>query len=324
MNLAKQNHHYLPRGVLKKFCVGKKKQQIFFINKSENLPAKMTNVKNVACINNFYISEQDSLSLEDDFFRVIDDKAPRVIKKLLVDINKSTLDEDDNYYLMQYVASQIARVPSNYNNIENMASAFEQQVSNEVDWFDEGIKSFFIKNIIQNTKQYQEILSKLSMRVFSTLGIDFEFVIGDNPVIVFEHDGKAVSNDGVSFATEGGVFMMPISPKHLLIYFDPSFRDKLIDYIEAINFWQFVNSSQYVFGMSGKLLEDTLKEHYGYSYDYIKSIKPELLVETGVKRGEPVFIDQMQFSFEGKMLETLKEHANKKINNKAFKSDSQC
>ncbi|HFD4654019.1 TPA: DUF4238 domain-containing protein [Vibrio parahaemolyticus] len=311
--MAKENHHYLPKGVLKKFCVGKKKQQIYIIDKSVNSPAKKTNVKNVACINNLYVSEGGSFSLEDDFFRVIDDKAPKVIKKLLLDINKPTLNMDDKHYLLLYVASQIARVPYHYNSIENMELAFSQQVSNEVSLFDEGMKSLFIKTIIRNTEQYKNILSKLSMTVCSTVDFDFEFVIGDNPVIVFEHDGKAISNDGLAFAVEGKVFMMPLSPNYLLIYYDPLLRDKLFDYIETINFWQFVNSSQYVFGMNGKLLEDTLKEHYGYSYDYIKIIKPELLEDSEVKRGEPLFVGQTQFRFEGQMLENLKEYANKKL-----------
>ncbi|EOE4689005.1 DUF4238 domain-containing protein [Vibrio vulnificus] len=321
--MAKENHHYLPKGILKKFCVGKKKQQIYFIDKRINRPAKKANIKNVACINNLYVSERDSLSLEDDFFRVIDNKAPKVINKLLSDINQPMLDIDDRYDLMQYVASQIARVPYNYNSIENIEQAFVQQVSNEVGLFDEGTKSLFIKTIIQNTEQYKNILSKLSMVVFSVTDFDYEFVIGDNPVIVLEHDGKAVSNDGISFAVEGKIFMMPLSPKYLLICFDSLLRDKLFDYIESVNFWQFVNSSQYVFGMNGKLLEDTLKEHYGYSYDYIKSIKPGLLEDSNVKRGEPLFLGQTQIRFEGQMLEYLKEYANKKINNKAFKTDSQ-
>lgn len=309
--MSGQNHHYLPRGILKKFGVGKKNQQIFFVDKNGSSNSKKTNLKNIACINNFYKFEQSSRSLEDDFFKVIDDKAPKAITKLLSNINEPMLSDEDRSNLISYVASQITRVPFQANIINNFNSAYKEQISDEVNLFDEGTKSRFLLSIEENTNQYREILSRLSMTVLRTFD-EFELVIGDNPVMIFESNNELVSKRDNIFATNGKIFMMPLSPHDMLIYFDPSLKSKLFEYAQISNLWQFANASQYVFGRSSALLEDTLKENYKYSYDYIHNVRSDLLLD--IKRGERIFIGPVQYRFEGQVLNTLKKQANRKTN----------
>ena len=316
-----KNHHYLPRGILKSFGSGKKNHQIFFINKQWEPVATKTNIKNIACINHFYDFELKDESLEVDYFGDIDNKAPKLIKKLLADIHRPALDSNDRKNLSLYVASQITRVPYLYKDMDSITTAYAKQISDKVDVFNGSVKDSFLRSVVETTKIYQEMLSNLSLIVFQAK--QNEFVIGDNPVIILEHDDRAISRGNHAFAVVGKVFMMPISPREVLIYFDSSFKNKLNDYALSNNFWQFVKSSEYVFGHNEELLVDGLKEHYKYSYDYIKMSKPSLIDESDLKRGNPVYIGQASFAFDGKALEKLQKQAEQIIYNKAIQPTPQ-
>ncbi|PJE54121.1 hypothetical protein TY87_16980 [Marinomonas sp. BSi20584] len=268
-------------------------------------------MKNVACINHFYKFEDGSGSLEEKFFSVIDDKAPKVIKKIISKEYDSKLNDEDKINLIKYISSQIIRVPFHFESIEIFDSAFKKQITDGVSLFEEGVKSKFLHSIIESTKQYTDILCKLSMKVLKNSSC--EFVIGDNPVMVFEHNNNVVSNGESAASINGKIFMMPLSPNDMLIYFDPLFENEISAYMKVSNYVQFSQSSQLVFGRNAELLELKLKEYYSYSYDFIRNTSPDLLLESKVKRGDPISICKPQYVFEGQALEVLKEFANRKL-----------
>lgn len=159
-NILHKNHHYLPRGIIKAFGLGKKNQQIFFISKISGHIAEKTNIKNVACINHLYDFERKNGSLEVDFFGKIDSAAPRIIRDLLQIDNISEFNKGQLEELALYVASQICRVPYIYKNLSSLATAFNEQISKNAEAFGGGTKDFFLEQVKANTELYKNLLLK--------------------------------------------------------------------------------------------------------------------------------------------------------------------
>jgi len=165
-DIQHKNQHYLPRGIIRAFGLGKKNQQIFFINKRTGRPAEKTNIKNVACINHFYDFENTNNSLEVDFFGKIDSAASKIIKSLLQIDDISEFDRTLSEELALFVASQICRVPRIYKNLNAFKTAFNEQISKDFEVFDGGTKDFFLEQIKSNSELYKTMLLKKKRRLF--------------------------------------------------------------------------------------------------------------------------------------------------------------
>lgn len=304
-DIPHKNHHYLPRGIIKAFGLGKKNQQIFFINKRSGRTAEKTNINNVACINHFYDFEKTNRSLEVDFFGKIDSAAPKIIRNLLQindisEFNKGQLEE-----LALYVASQICRVPYIYNNLNALATAFNEQISKNSGAFGGGTKDFFLEQIKDNTELYKTLLLKKKMTVCRSKSESF--VIGDNPVVILEHGNNLITSGRYTLAIDAKIFMMPISPANVLVFFDELTKERIHGHVSNNNNWQFANSVEYVFGHTKEALENGIKRHYEDAYEYIKAINPSLIEKHNLIKGNAVFIEQAEYSFEGDAIKSLRE-----------------
>jgi len=99
---------------------------------------------------------------------------------------------------------------------------------------------------------------------------------------------------------------MPISPTDVLVFFDEWNKEEIYNHVSINNNWQFVNSVEYVFGHSKESLESGLNQHYEDAYEYIKMIKPNFIKEHNLIKGNPISIEQTQYSFEGNALSSLR------------------
>lgn len=304
-------HHFLPKGILRAFASGKKRRKIFFLNKHINKSAIKTNLKNVAGINKFYDYEGKELSLEVDFFGPIDNEISKVIKKLLVIEKISEADEGSFKIAAQYMASQICRVPYKSETFRDLEATFKDQIPSEVPFFEDGVKNFFLDYIVNNTKAYTDILLKKQMTIYRSKHA--EFIIGDNPVVILDGGDKILTTGKCTCVVDAGVFMMPISPNNILVFFDDGKKDKVEEYIEHNNDWQFVNANKYVFALNSKQLEDELSIYHGNAYRYIAQQKPSLIEEQQLVEGQPISIGRPIVSVEGQAKKELLRMVTKKL-----------
>lgn len=303
-DIQQKNQHYLPKGIIKAFGLGKKNQQIFFISKKTGRSAEKTNIRNVACINHFYDFKNTNASLEVDFFGKIDGAAPKIIRNLLQLNDISEFDKTQLEDLALFVASQICRVPHIYENLNALKTAFNDQISKNVEVFDGGTKDFFLEQIKANSELYKTILLKKKMTVVRSESN--VFVIGDNPVVILEHGNKLITRGKYTSAIDAKIFMMPISPTNVLVFFDEWNKEEIYDHVLNNNNWQFANSAEYVFGHTKESLESGIKQHYDYAYEYIKSINPNIIKEHNLIKGNPISIEQTQYSLEGNAINSLR------------------
>lgn len=303
-DIPHKNQHYLPRGIIKSFGLGKKNQQIFFINKRSGRFAEKTNIKNVACINHFYNFENTNDSLEVDFFGKIDSAAAKIVRSLLQINNISEFDKNRLEELALFVASQICRVPYIYKNLNALATAFNEQISKDAEVFDGSTKNFFLEQIKANSELYKTLLLKKKMTVCRSK--NEAFVIGDNPVVILEHGNKLITSGRYASAIDAKIFMMPISPTNVLVFFDEWIQEKIYSHVSNNNNWQFANSMEYVFGHSKESLEKGINQHYENAYEYIEAINPNLIKEHDLIKGNPISIEQTQYSFEGSAINSLR------------------
>lgn len=308
-DIKHKNQHYLPRGILKSFGLGKNKQQIFFINKMSGRFAEKTNIKNVACINHFYNFENSNKSLEVEFFGKIDSAAARIVKILLEINHISEFDKNLLGDLASFVASQICRVPNIYKNLNSLENAFKEHISNSTEAFQDGTKDFFLEQIKANSELYKTLLLKKQMTVCRSK--KEEFVIGDNPVVMLEHDNKIITSGRYTSAVDAKIFMMPISPNDVLVFFDEYSQEEIYGHVSQNNNWQFANSIEYVFGKTKESLDKGIRKHYENSYEYIKSINPDIIKEHNLTKGNPIFIGPTQYSFEGDAIKSLRSMVGK-------------
>lgn len=306
-NIEYKKHHYLPQGILRNFGFGKKHAYIFRIDKKHDSRIINTNIKNIACKTGFYDFDSDNNSLEVDFFGEIDCKAPKALKKLLSN-PYVPLDKQYRSDINRYVASQIIRTLHAYNNLTNICDMFKSQISEDTSLLVGNVspKDFFLDEIKKTTQVYEEILSRLSFTTY--ISQEMEFVIGDNPVMIFEHDGKLIMQDNKLPAIKGKVFMMPVSPKNIIIYYDQTCIDKetVLKYVSGNNFWQFANAAQYIFSHNSNILQREIKEHYNAAYDYIMNTNPEIISAQRIKKGDAIYIAQHKYRLEGNALEKIK------------------
>ncbi len=309
--INQKNHHYLPIGILKLFGLGKKNQQIFFTSKKLTFDIKKTNIKNVGCINHFYNFEKTKDSLEVNFFGPIDGKAPKILKNLLLLDDISRFEKNQINDLVRYVASQICRVPYIYKNINSVAVAFKEQISDDIEIFEGNTNDFFLKHVVASTELYATLLLKKKMTVCRSK--TKEFVIGDNPVVILEGNNNVVMSGKYASAIDAKIFMMPISPSHVLVFFDEWDREKIYGYVSNNNDLQFVNSVEFVFSHAEETLRTSIKQHHVAAYRFIETTKPSLIDDHKLIKGNPIYIEQAKLLFKGNARDSLRKLAEKNI-----------
>ncbi|PIA71560.1 DUF4238 domain-containing protein [Pseudomonas sediminis] len=297
------SHHYLPRGILKSFCYGKK-EKLFFYSKDNGMGEHPSGLRGLACINKFYDYKGQNKSLEVDLFNKIDSDAAIIVRKILLSERLPILDAVEMEGIAIYVASQICRVPYVLDALKRLAEGFVDDVSSDFKIFDGDVKSFFLEHVKPSSELYKEILLKKRMTVFRS--DDDRFIIGDNPVVFFDH-GNVVVRDKYSSAISAKVFMLPISPSSVLVFYDEDAYGNLQVYLSQCNRWQFINAVDKVFSGSEALLLAGEKQYYKDAYEYVVGIDPGYVKHYGIVKGDRIRVALPRIAFKGEARNVLRD-----------------
>lgn len=306
------NQHYIPKKILKNFASGKKKNQVYMLNKHEGTKIVPLNIQKAACISYFYNYPNDTKSLELDFFNTIDSDTPPIINKIIKDKTLSKLSSDDFYKLTKYVASQICRVPHVESCIDNMSMDFKDAFSDENGNFSilkKELKTTFLDLIKKNTEDYIHVLLKKEMRLFKlNIKNDNEFMIGDNPVVcITEGNEYRIVRIDYHSVIDHDLFMIPISNEYALVFRNYNCRIDILEYLLRLNGYQFCLSDKFVFGRTKEILTTEIKLYHEFSYNYVKAVDPNYLACYNIRKGDPITIANPRLAIEKQLLDEIKE-----------------
>lgn len=229
-----EQHHYVPRFLLKHFTKGKK-PKIFVYDKSNDNQFR-TNIKNIAAENGFYDIEVDDgiLTLEPGLAH-LEANTSGIIKKLLKERTLKTLDEHEVAILAVFLAVQFVRTKEHRLRFEHLGELFAQKLR------DMGASE---ENISEQTKSTTGLPEDKLIGFKSVLGakefvphflnkvwVLFEttaknpFYISDNPLTLHnEVDHGPYGNIGL--AVRGIEIYLPISTTLCLGLLCPSIAEE--------------------------------------------------------------------------------------------------
>lgn len=292
-----KKHHYVPKGILKNFTADTAQERINYIDKfSGELHSSST--QKVARQHYLYRYSEGGQCLEKSYFGKIDSAGPIVIDKIVSDapLEKLTLEEQKD--LRRFVSAQMLRVPAILKQLEN----FDDDISNAFDGEHSIIKETahidFLNSILKGVDIYDDLLSKKSMTVLVQRDASQYFVIGDAPVITKNYGPNATSQIGHSLPIIDWDFIsLPLSPKHILIYFNQSDQVDIRQLAQENNDWQFIKADKFVFSASEQLLLAELKIYHQNAYRFIEKTKPEYIAEHSLKYGDKIEIGAPRIAF---------------------------
>lgn len=217
--MSAEQHHYVPRFLLKHFTSGKK-PQIFVYDKSNDNQFR-TNIKNIAAEHGFYDIEVDDeiLTLEPGLAH-LEANTSGIIKKILKERTLKTLDEHEVAILAVFLAVQFVRTKEHRLRFEHLGELFAQKLR------DMGVSE---ENITEQTKSKTGLPEDKLIGFESVLGakefvphflnkvwvlfettIKHPFYISDNPLTLHnEVDHGPYGNIGL--AVRGIEIYLPIS-----------------------------------------------------------------------------------------------------------------
>jgi len=302
------NDHYVPRLLLNRWRIsedGTKKGKTFFWSKDTGLIDEKSIKSEVFCEENWDIANaqgapSDYVSKK-IYAELLEDKTNHIIKHLNKKENiKLTYIEEST--LSVFVAHQITRVPKFHDNIMRFISIgySEKLISQEDLANKEALQCKIVDNSIgvsyedflsgkpefialdgkqQRLIIHLQVADKISEKIYRTNHLKIldipnddinEFVISDNPVVVFDLERKKVLEfvPWWEIGVQRFLYFMPISPKKALMY-TPVNDDENIpvkEFIDLINFAQYENCTKGVISRSDKILEEHTKFYNLKSY----------------------------------------------------------
>lgn len=251
--MAKKRQHYIPRFYLNHFIdtdtpVLQTPYVWIFDKKSER-------IKNKAPLNFAYrhgynniIDENGKISSKvEEQFQVIEDKAARIIRKLLNLKYVSKIERED---LAVFIYTMRARIP--YFKL-----IFKEVVENEE--YNKQLNDDHIdvnqieSNLAMDSVIRTSFMGKLLLRMFWSVLIapdNISFITSDNPVIVLDPNAPMLQSIGFATSKDSEI-IFPLSPK-VCLYGSWIKRKKILEYInkdytEDINFEIFKYSFKYLY-----------------------------------------------------------------------------
>lgn len=271
------------------------------MDKEIDKPAILTNIEDAGHINYFYNYPDGKKSLEIDFFREIDNDTPPIIERLINDDNVVLTTEERNK-IIKYIASQISRVPFKKKGLnelnDNLLNDLNINITNDV-------TTDYLNSIITNTERHSTFLESKKL-IIHKISNQNNFIIGDNPVITINTDTKYnIIFDSIPVA-EYELYMMPISPRHIIIFFNPEAQIHIDKYIKEANQLQIERADRRVYANQKTILESEFKEYYKHIYDMLMTVNPTSLKKENIKRGNFIKIfPRAQIRFDHKFKEKL-------------------
>lgn len=313
--MSYKHQHFVSQGLLNKFSCKEsttKTKKIYFIRINEaKATAKCTNIRNVAGVRYLYnYTENEKLSLEKSFFDKIDNNIPVAINQVISDIKNL---EKQKFHIINYVASQIIRTPETLETIKDLDSLIKNNIDEDLSLIkDTTVQNNFLETIKTNTEKYIKILLEKECKLYEHPN-NF-FVISDSPVIMINSSNEQeldISEKKYIPVLNYSIFMMPISPKHLIIFHNKSTsREEINYYIARINRMQFTKANDFVFSNEKSFLEKGLNSMHIDNYHYIKSIKPQEITQRNLRIGDEIKILKPKIVLEKNVIDSIKKNLN--------------
>lgn len=219
MHMPGEQHHYVPRFLLKHFTRGKK-PQIFVYDKSNDKQFR-TNIKNISAESGFYDLEVDDgvLTLEPGLAQ-LEANTSGIIKKILREKTLKALDGHEVAILAVFLAVQFVRTKEHRLRFEHLGKLFAQKLrdmgateDNVVEYTKSGTglseeKLIGFKSVMGAKEFVPYFLNKVWV-LFETTN-RHPFYISDNPLTLHnEVDHGPYGNIGL--AVRGIEIYLPIS-----------------------------------------------------------------------------------------------------------------
>lgn len=232
----KKRQHFVPQFYLRNFSPSYKRQQIGVFNITSQIYAKYASLREQACSNYFY--GQDG-KIENELSK-IENNAAVIINKIINNNNNIPKPLTDEYLiLLKFIFILRARTESASNElIEFQSKLFKNLYPNDVIHL-KLLKSLLLKapkQSIEATECCLYLLRDLSFKLLKNDTLT-EFITSDNPVISYNQfmELKKARFSSTGLACKGLQVFVPISPRYLLVYYDPriykigSMKQKIIE-----------------------------------------------------------------------------------------------
>lgn len=287
---SNKNQHFVPQLLLRNFSSDS--------SKSKN-SINTYILKNKKFIENVSIKSQCS---KDYFYgkNLIMEKKLQVYERNVNPEFKKIIDNDYNEIskekILYFLIIQLLRTESILNQSEISKESFYNFFKEKLEIQD--MKNYLFSNeiymemMLEEIKKWYSILEKLKFKIIKNK-TKIDFLISDNPVIAYNPFRKTLNG---GFREKGQIFLLPISPKDMIIFYDSEIYKEKINTdilliiedakeIRKINELQYIVSNNNLFFASNKsikiineivkkILEDkrgflrdaVLKSNYSYIY----------------------------------------------------------
>lgn len=229
-----ENHHYVPKMLLRNFSFGKKKKEkIHAYDKHDQRVLRGVNISNMACERNFYDvagRNGERFSLEQNLSD-LESHADGAVKRIVSEQNLHTLSDAEVAWLVLFAAIQFSRGNDFRESIRQIDTELTRKVVAlghdplQVDGWkpftsDDEIKAFAMQFMVGSIPDFTKHISQKSMILFGTTDQN-PFWISDRPLVLHNDvDMKPYGNIGL--AIQGIQIYLPLSPTLLLGWWCPS------------------------------------------------------------------------------------------------------
>jgi Protein of unknown function (DUF4238) len=220
----KKKQHYVPRFYLKNFSLDnlKKEIRIFNINSSKFIPSG--SLKNQAYGDYFYGRD---LKIENSL-KVLEDISAPIIQNIIIQNSVPSIESREYQTLLTFLLSLEARTPYKVDQLNEFADKLvKAAIKNSRLAPNLNLNAFSIdivdpsKFALRNALLGLPLVLDLGLKV-AINNTQEPFITSDNPVVLYnqflESRKKYGSNTGL--ACQGLELFLPISPRHLLVFFD--------------------------------------------------------------------------------------------------------
>lgn len=218
-------HHYVPRLLLKNFCLGDK-HQLWAYDKSTG-KSFFTNIQNVAGERNYYEMKMgdDTVSFESALSE-IEGEVATLFNRIVAERNIGWLSGDDHERIARFVAMQMKRGPQVRENFiamdEGLRKVFGERWGLPMEGYPEmtpeRAKEMSLSSLADPDRYAEHILNKTWL-LFETKA-ETPFYISDNPVALQNDDrSRGHLRGNLGLAVHGIQIYLPISSTLTLGFF---------------------------------------------------------------------------------------------------------
>ncbi len=270
---AKRNQHYIPQFYLRAFSVGNLGKSIGHYNYYSNSFRDNVAIKSQASAPFFY-GEDGKL---EDWFADVETHCAPVFQLIIRENSIDVLKKEQKELLLFFMLIMSLRTKDAVNDLQETTNDTMQRMLNYDTRFSNDLNNttFEFNNpayiLMEIANLNFPFIKDLEIKLVINPSTDFEFVCSDNPTVKYNQylENKNHPGGHYGYFTKGLQIFMPISNKHLLVFFDPwtyKIGDKRKSTIvcddkdiDLLNTLQLINCFEYVY-FNERIKVDYLKK----------------------------------------------------------------